>query len=109
MVHLLPHCDIYNSTIVNDSFSAGQVKRFPVLKTTQRTLHFTSLADLFYQTPSELHWEASSHAAINAQRLHIQISTISTAKYSFTQLGELEQCRVKKPAQDLNPGSLSRI
>ena len=95
MAHMLPHCDIYNSIIVNDSFSAGQVKRFPVLKTAQTTFTFTSLADLFYQTTSQLLWEASSHTAINAQRLHIQIATISTARYSFTQLSELEQCRVK--------------
>ena len=40
---------------------------------------------------------------------------LSTARYSFRQLSELEQCRVKKraqgfntAAQDLNPGSLSR-
>ena len=40
---------------------------------------------------------------------------VSIASYSFIQLSELEQCRVKKPAQDfntaaqdLNPGSRSR-
>ena len=40
---------------------------------------------------------------------------LSIARYSFTQLSELEQCRVKKlaqgfntAAQDSNPGSLSR-
>ena len=40
---------------------------------------------------------------------------LSTAKYSFIQLNELEQCRVKKLAkgfntaeQDSNPGFLSR-
>ena len=30
-----------------------------------RALHFTFLADLFSQTPSQLSWEAFSHAAIN--------------------------------------------
>jgi len=32
-------------------------------------------ADLFNQTPSQLPWDASSQAAIIAQRLRVQIST----------------------------------
>ena len=34
---------------------------YPVLRTIQSALHFTSLTDLFNQTPSRLLWEASSH------------------------------------------------
>ena len=79
-------------------------------------LHFTSLTDLFNQTPSQLLWEASSHML---QLMHKGCSytypPLSTARYSFIQLSELEQCRVKKlaqsfntVAQDSNPGSLSQ-
>ena len=32
-----------------------------LLRTVQSALHFTSLADLFHQTPSQFLWEASSH------------------------------------------------
>ena len=42
---------------------------YPVLG----TLH--PLADLFIPTPSQLLWEASSHAVITARRLFVQIST----------------------------------
>ena len=60
-----------------------------------------SLADLFNWTQSWLLWEASRHAAINAQRLFIQISTniLYIIRYSFTHLGELELCGVNKFAQ----------
>ena len=64
--------------------------------------HFTfhSLADLFNWTPSQVLWEAFSHAAINLQRLLMYIyPPLSIAKYSFIQLSGLEQCRVKKLAQ----------
>ena len=39
------------------------VVQYPVLSTVQRALHFTSLTDLFTQTPSRLLWEA--YATIN--------------------------------------------
>ena len=64
--------------------------------------HFTSysLADVFNLTPSRLLWETSSHAAVNAQRLFIyKYPPMSIARYSFIQLSELEQCRVKELAQ----------
>ena len=44
---------------------SSYIAQYPVLRTAQSTLHFTSLADLFNQTPS--------HATINAQRLLIQM------------------------------------
>ena len=54
------------------------------------------------------------YATINAQRLLVTLSH-RYARYSFLQLRELEQCRVKKlaqgfntAAQDSNPGPLSR-
>ena len=37
------------------------IAQYPVLRTVQSTLHFTSLTDLFTQTPSRLLWEASNH------------------------------------------------
>ena len=35
--------------------------QYPVLRAVQSTLHFTSLSDLFTQTPSQLLLEATSH------------------------------------------------
>ena len=37
------------------------IAQYPVLRTVQSASHFTSLTDLFTQTPSRLLWEASSH------------------------------------------------
>ena len=69
------------------------IAQYPVLRTAQSALHFTSLADMYNnQTPSQLLWEAFSHAAIN---VFIQISTtVYIASYLFMH-GELERCRVK--------------
>ena len=58
-----------------------------------------SLADLFNRRPSWLLWEAFSHAAILRRLLVHKYSSLSIARYSFIQLSELEQCRVKKLAQ----------
>ena len=41
--------------------TSSYITQYPVLRTVQSALHFTSLADLFTQTPSQLLWEASSH------------------------------------------------
>ena len=75
------------------------IAQYPVLRTAQSALlHFTSLADLFTQTPSRLLWEASNHMLkLICERLLVHI--VTTARYSFIQLSELEQCRVKKCAQ----------
>ena len=96
--------------------ASSYIAQYPVLRTIQSTLHFTSLTDLFTQSPSQLLWEASSHML---QLLHEGCSytypPLSIARYSFIQLSELEQCRVKKlaqgfntAAQDSNLGSRSR-
>ena len=37
------------------------IAQYPVLRTIQSALHFTSLTDLCTQIPSRLLWEASSH------------------------------------------------
>ena len=41
--------------------ASSYIAQYPVLRTDQSTLHFTSLTDLFTQTPSRLLWEAFSH------------------------------------------------
>ena len=59
--------------------------------------HLHSIAELFKRTLSQLLWEAFRHAAINARKLFIHnYPPLSTAMYSFIQLSEDEQCRVKK-------------
>ena len=101
--------------VVPDSVPGSYIAQYPVLRTVQNALHFTSLTDLFTQTPSRLLWEASSHMLqLMREGCSYTYPPLSIARYSFIQLSELEQCRVKKlaqgfntTAQDLNPGSLS--
>ena len=89
--------------------------RYPVLRTVQSPLHFTSLTDLFTQTPSRLLWKASSNMLqLMREDCSYTYPPLSIARYSFIQLSELEQCRVKKLAQGFNttaqgsnPGSCS--
>ena len=96
--------------------ASSYIAQYPVLGTVQSTLHFTSLTDLFTQTPSRLLWEASSHMLqLLREGCSYIYPPLSIARYSFIQLSELEQCRVKKLAQgynttvqDSNPGSRSR-
>ena len=91
--------------------------QYPVLRTVQSVLHFTSLTDLFTQTPSWLLWEASSHVLqLMRERCSYTYPPLSIARYSVIQLSELEQCRVKKlsqgfntTAQNSNPGSRSQV
>ena len=74
---------VFMKRISNPCLKTNEVKvkvrsymaQYPIFTTAQSALHITSLVDLFNQTPSQLLWEASSHAAINARRLLIQIST----------------------------------
>ena len=40
---------------------SSYTEQYPILRIAQSALHFTSLTDLFNQTPSWLLWEASSH------------------------------------------------
>ena len=37
------------------------IAQYPILTIAQSALHFTSLTDVFNQTPSQIIWEASSH------------------------------------------------
>ena len=90
------------------------IAQYPVLRTVQSALHFTSLTDLFTQTPSRLLWDEYL-LQLMREGCSYTYPPLSIARYSFIQLSELEQCRVKKfaqgfntAAQDLNPGSRSR-
>ena len=95
--------------------SSSYIVQYPVLRTIQSALHFTSLTDLFTQTPSRLLWEASNHMLqLMREGCSYTYPLLSIARYSFIQLSELEQYRVKKlaqgfntAAQDSNPGSCS--
>ena len=90
--------------------------QYLVLRTVQSALHFTSLTDLFTQTPSRLLWEAASHMLqLMREGYSYSYTPLFIARYSFIQLSELEQRRVNKPAQgfntaaqDSNSGSRSR-
>ena len=46
---------------IYSTVSSPYIAQYPVLRTVQSTFHFTSLTDLFTQTPSQLLWEASSY------------------------------------------------
>ena len=90
--------------------------QYPALRTVQSALHFTSLTDLFTQTPSRLLWDPSSHMLqLMREGCSYTYPPLSIARYSFIQLSELEQCRVKQlvqyfntAAQDSNQVSRSR-
>ena len=88
---------------------SSYVTHYPILRIAQSALHFISVTDLFNQTTSLGIIQPHAYAAINARRL-----LVSIARYSFIQLSELEQYKVKQltqgfntPAQDSNPDSLS--
>ena len=49
---------LYKETLKKAS---SYIAQYPALRTAQSALHFTSLTNLFIQTPSRLLWEASSH------------------------------------------------
>ena len=96
--------------------ASSYIAQYPVLRTVQSALHFTSLTDLFTQTPSQLLWEASSHMLqLMREGCSYTYPPLSIARYSFIQRSELEQSRGKKlahgfnvAAQDSNPTSCSR-
>ena len=101
----------FNVTCKKKAKASSYLAQYPVLGTVQSALHFASLTDLFTQTPSRLLWEASSHMLqLMREGCSCTYPSLSIARYSFIQLSELEQCRVKKLAQgqDSNPGSRNR-
>ena len=86
--------------------TSSYIAQYPVLRTVQSALHFTSLTDLLTQTPSRLLLEASNHNKIMLQLMREGCSytypPLSIARYSFIELSELEQCGVKQLAQVFN-------
>ena len=73
------------------------IAQYPVLRTVQGALRFTSVTDLFTQTPSQLFWEASSHMLqLMREGCSYTYPPLSIVRYSFIQLTALVQCRVKK-------------
>ena len=84
--------------------ASSYIAQDPVLRTVQSALHFTSLTELFIQTPCRLLWEASSHMLqLMREGCSYTYPQLSIARYSFIQLSELELCRVKKIAKVLTP------
>ena len=55
--------------------ASSYIAQYPVLRIVQSTLHFTSLTDLFTQTPSGLLWEHPAICCNYCARLLIHIST----------------------------------
>ena len=104
------------ANLIKRQKASSYIEQYPVPRTAQSALHFTSLTDLFTQTPSQLLWEASSHMLqLMCEGCSYTYPPLSIFRFSFIQLSELEQCRVKKlaqgfntAAQDSNPGSRSR-
>ena len=89
--------------------ASSYIAQYPVLRTVQSALSFTSLTDLFTQTPSRLLWDASSHMLqLMREGCSYTYPSLSIARYSFIQLSELEQCRVKKLAQGFNTAARIR-
>ena len=88
---------------------SSYIAQYPVLRTAQSALHFTSLTDLFTHIPSRLLWEASSHMLqLMREGCSYTYPPLSIVRYSFKQLSELEQCRVKKIAQGFNTAARIR-
>ena len=108
---LVTHTVILISTSLKcpDGKGSSYIAQYPVLRTAQSALHFTSLTDLFTQIPSRLLWEASSHMLqLMREGCSYTYPPLSIVRYSFKQLSELEQCRVKKLAQVFNAAARIR-
>ena len=66
------------------SKGSSYIAQYPILRTVQSALHFTSLTDLFTQTPSRLLWEASSHMLqLMREGCSCIYPPLSIARYSF--------------------------
>ena len=96
--------------------TSSYIAQYPVLGTVQGALHFTSLTDLFTQTPSTLLWEASSHMLqLMREGCSYAYPPLSIARYSFIQLNwsnvEGKTCpRFQHRSTEFKPGfSYSRV
>ena len=100
-------CSVRHTFAVGKKVKASSyIAQYPVLRTVQSALYYSSLTDLFTQTHMlQLMREGCSYT----------YPPLSIVRYSSIQLSELEQRRVIKlaqgfntAAQDSNPGSRSR-
>ena len=122
MLHSLSRCTTCSDTLVCRNELSGSsvwihfcllkctkkassyIAHYPVLRTIQSTLHFTSLTELFTQTPFRLLWEASSHMLqLMREGCSYTYPPLSIVRYSYTQLSELEQCSEKNLPMVLTP------
>ena len=112
----LPFACSVRHTFAVDKQSNGEFLYSVVSSPQDRcSLHFTSMTDLFTQTPFQLLWEASTHMLqLMREGCSYTCPPLSRVRYSFIQLSELEQRRVIQLAQgfntavqDSNPGSRS--
>ena len=88
LILLIP---IFNDTAVRPNSQSKAKLLFCSPNDCSKRFTLFSLADQFNQILCRFLWEASSHAAINARRLFVDIySSLSVARHSFIQLGELE-------------------
>ena len=95
---------------------SSSIRQDNILRNVQSTSNFTSFEDLFNQTLPRLLSEASSQLLqLMRERWSYTYQPLSIARFSFTQLSELEHCRVKQlprgfitTAQDSKPVHLSR-
>ena len=79
----------YFSIAIWQSKTSSYIAQYPVLRTIQSALHFTSLTDLFTQTPLRLLWEASSHMLqLMREGCSYTYPPLSIVRYSFIQLSE---------------------
>ena len=83
--------------------------QYPVVRTVQSALHFTSLTNLFTRAPSRLLWEASSYMLqLMREGCSYTYPPLSIARYSFIQLSELEQCRITQLARGFNTQTVTQ-
>ena len=76
------------NVIIKEVKAISYIAQYPVLRTAQSALHFTSLTDLFTQTPSRLIWEASSHMLqLMREGCSYTYPPLSVARYSFYSAG----------------------
>ena len=74
----------YDEKIQGKSKGSSYIAQYPILRTVQSALHFTTLTDLFTQTPSRLLWEASSHMLqLMREGCSYTYPPLSIARYSF--------------------------
>ena len=82
--------------LVKNVKSSSYIAQYPVVRTVQCALHFTSLTDLFTQTPSRLLWEASSHMLqLMREGCSYTYPPLSIVRVQFKVVGQRHKKRVQ--------------